>query len=382
MNTVSAFATAICVILAGATIPPCVLGQIAPCADSATTGKEEAPLPSISETAADPSQGAGCSDLDFGQQVCSRWTASAEFMILERVGSTPYVLVETVPSRVRYDDLSKTPGTPVLNADDFRPGFSGGPRVGLIRQGDDGRDLEVSYFQIDGWQSDRAVGPTPDDWLVMRAPGNFLQTQNDYPTLQQVMGWEYTSRLYNAEVNMRWHPCRRVTVLTGFRWVNVTEELVGILTPPTAHGTGPFWDTRTKNNLYGLQIGADAKLLERNRFSIDGVLKTGIFDNHASEATSVRIDRIQFPESDSTDCLAFLGEVGVQCHYQVNRRLSLKAGYEAVWLQGLALAPGQIVETYSHGSVIPREVSVQSLGVNCSSGVFYHGATTGLEYSF
>jgi len=25
---------------------------------------------------------------------------------------------------------------------------------------------------------------------------------------------------------------------------------------------------------------------------------------------------------------------------------------------------------------------VQALGVNCSSGIFYHGATAGLEYSF
>ena len=33
-------------------------------------------------------------------------------------------------------------------------------------------------------------------------------------------------------------------------------------------------------NLYGLQVGADAKLFERNRFSINGELKAGIFDDH------------------------------------------------------------------------------------------------------
>ena len=160
------------------------------------------------------------------------------------------------------------------------------------------------------------------------------------------MAWDYASRLYNAEVNVRWNLWRRVTVLAGFRWVNLSEELEGILLPPTPHGTGSFWDTQTKNNLYGFQIGADAKLLERNRFSIDGVLKAGIFDNHVEETTSVRMERIQFGESDSTDHLAFLGEIGVQCKYQVTPRLSLKAGYEAIWLQGVALAPGQIPETY------------------------------------
>ncbi len=88
--------------------------------------------------------------------------------------------------------------------------------------------------------------------------------------------------------------------------------------------TVPFWDTQTKNNLYGFQIGADGKLLERGRFSIGGVLKAGIFDNHAEETTTVRIDRIQFGESDSTDHVAFVGEIGVQCKYQVTQRLSLQ----------------------------------------------------------
>jgi hypothetical protein len=31
---------------------------------------------------------------------------------------------------------------------------------------------------------------------------------------------------------------------------------------------------------------------------------------------------------------------------------------------------------------MPRYNIAQALGVNCDSGVFYHGATAGLEYSF
>ena len=174
-----------------------------------------------------------------------------------------------------------------------------------------------------------------------------------------MMAWDYASRLYNAEVNVRRNPWRRVTVLAGFRWVNLTEELEGILLPPIAHGTGSFWDTQTKNNLYGFQIGADAKLLERDRFSIDSMLKAGIFDDHAEEATTVRMERIQFGESASTNHLAFVGEIGVQCKYQVTPRLSLKAGYEAIWLQGVALAPGQIAETYCHIPFIPQDIYVR-----------------------
>ena len=124
----------------------------------------------------------------------------------------------------------------------------------------------------------------------MRAPGDFLQTQEGFPTFQQNMTWNYNSRLYNAELNRRWNLCRRVTLLAGFRWVNLSEELEGILAPPGTFGAGTFWDTHTQNNLFGLQIGADATLFERGRFSIDGVLKVGIFDNHVDETTSVRMD--------------------------------------------------------------------------------------------
>jgi hypothetical protein len=235
--------------------------------------------------------------------------------------------------------------------------------------------LEFSYFQIDGWNAFRSVGPTPNDWLVMNAPGGFLQTQDHFDS--QSMAWNYASRLYNGELNVRWNPCDRISLLAGFRWVNLGEDLQGTLPPERA--AVPFWDTSTRNNLYGFQIGAKGKLFERGRFSIDGLVKAGIFDNVAEETTGVSIYRVVYWESASINRAAFLGEIDLQCKYQITRRLSLKAGYEAMWLQGVALAPGQIPETQSH---ITSPVSVEALGVNCSSGVFYHGATAGLEYAF
>ena len=47
----------------------------------------------------------------------------------------------------------------MLNADDFHPGFEGGPRVDLIRHGDSGYDLELLYFQIDGWGNGTTIEP-------------------------------------------------------------------------------------------------------------------------------------------------------------------------------------------------------------------------------
>lgn len=208
----------------------------------------------------------------------------------------------------------------------------------------------------------------------MKCPGDFLQLNEE---AGQGMAWQYASRLYNAELNVRSNPCSQVTMLAGFRWVRLQENLQGALEPPTVSWEPPFWNTTTTNNLYGLQIGAEGRLFERGRFSIDGLVKAGSFDNHAEESTGVSTIKVVRPSFASVNHAAFVGETGLQCRYEVTKRLALKVGYEAIWLQGVALAPGQIQETY-----MSTPTTAQALGVNCNSGAFYHGATAGLECSF
>ena len=180
---------------------------------------------------------------------------------------------------------------------------------------------------------------------------------------------------------MRRNPWPRVTVLAGFRWVNLSEEIEGILCLPHARGGDflghPDGEQSLRFSDWGGRQAARARpLFDGRRAEGGGLRQSGRGDN------LVRIYRIQFGESCATDHAAFVGETGLRCKYQVTPRLSLRAGYEAIWLQGVALAPGQIPETYSHDALLPQDVYVQARGINFSCGVFYHGATAGLEYSF
>ena len=117
-------------------------------------------------------------------------------------------------------------------------------------------------------------------------------------------------------------------------------------------------------------------MLELGRFSLDGLMKIGIFDNHAEQSTGVSLEKVVYPSQATTNRAAFVGEAGLQLKYQVIKGVALKVGYKALWLDGVALTPGQIQETSSTPS------SVRALGVNCGSGVLFHGAIAGLEYSF
>ena len=145
---------------------PVAFGQDNLIADNSPAADKEGLLPPSFDTAVDRPLESVCCPL------CGpRWTASADCIILDRVGSVSYSLVQTVP----HDQPYTNPGTEVLNANDLHEGFAAGPKLGLVRHGDNGYDLELSYFQIDGWNDYRSIGPTPDYWLVMTAPGNFIQ---------------------------------------------------------------------------------------------------------------------------------------------------------------------------------------------------------------
>ncbi len=333
-----------------------------------------------------------------------RWTVSGEALVFDRVGTAKWTLVERVPGAVSFANVPATAGTLALNSTDLDQGFTPGFRLGAAYHVDPNHDLSVSFFRISGWDSTRSVGPDdPLNWLVMKAPGSFFQTQ-DFS--YQSMTWDYSTKLYNAELNVQDKVSDRITMLAGFRWLQLNENLQGSIPPadrilplwklnpnnnlfdvarienqaggiPDTGEFPPFWNTSTRNNLYGFQIGADGKLFDRGRFSINGLIKAGGYWNHASESTGVSLEKVVYHSNASTNRAAFVGEAGLQGKYQVTSGIALKLGYEVLWLSGVALAPGQIQETYT---VAPA--TVYATGVNSRSNVLFHGVTAGLEVSF
>jgi hypothetical protein len=261
-------------------------------------------------------------------------------MILNRIGSKSTTILGPLEDG---DDHVVDAAADRLNSNDFALGFAAGPRLSLIRQ-TQCYDYEVLYFGIDGWSDARLIP----------------QSLNSASALL----FDWSSRLYNVELNMRWNPCCQVTMLAGFRFAQLREDFFAgrVL---DSEFLLPVGDIKTNNNLYGFQIGADARLWQRGCFSINGLSKAGIYGNHA-EQTSV-FTQEPGPSWASTNHTAFIGELGLQARYQVSQRLALRAGYELLWLDGVAIAPAQLDNIY---------------GIDSKATVFYHGATAGLEFSF
>lgn len=375
--------TCLCILLA-ALLPTAAAGDQSDPADQSTGSAELAP--SSLQSQIDPPQ----SPL--------RWSFSTEGIFLQRIGGgVSRTLIARAPGSVPFLVTAIIPGTPVLNSNQIRQGISAGPKIRLTYRDDSGLGFELSYFKVFNQSGTEAIGPdNPADWLLMRAPGGFWQTQ-DFP--YQAMAWTDSTNLYSAEANIRRELSPRLTALAGFRWLQLNDSLQGKLTPsdrtaPTWKTTcpfcnlfqitpdgpignlPPFWSSGATNDLYGVQVGIDANILRFDRLSLGGRLTIGLFGNDTRQSTGVSIQKVVYPSSAKANGAAFVSEAGLQLKYQVVNGLSLKAGYELLWLVGVALAPGQIEETHAAPS------DVRALGVNHGSNVLFQGATFGLEYSF
>ena len=169
-----------------------------------------------------------------------RWTVSAEVIVLGRIGGVNQTLVERVPGTVPFFnppyDTSTAPGIEAFNSNQFRQDFSAGPKISVTYLGDSGYGVELSYFNIFDQGASKTIGPdNPADWLVMKAPGIFWQTQD---FLYQGMAWSAVTNLYSVEANGRLDITSRVTLLAGVRWLQLNDDLEGTLTP--ADRSAPF----------------------------------------------------------------------------------------------------------------------------------------------
>lgn len=138
--------------------------------------------------------------------------------------------------------------------------------------------------------------------------------------------------------------------------------------------------TLTENRLNGVQVIADMKWLESDHFDLGGFGKAGVYYNDASGSIAEQYagsgsnsSTYTRTLSDQKGAAAFLGHAGVTGRVYLRRNISVVAGYEAIYLAGLALAPDQV-----QASDTPV-VGAASLNLRTDGTMFIHGGRLGLE---
>jgi hypothetical protein len=345
----------------------------------------------------------------------SRWYADLDALWLARDSHQNGLLAQTVVLDSNFKPVPLTGGAFIALRDVADAAAQPGLRVRLGFRITDDISAELGYFGLQEWT--KVATLTVGDPPFANSP--FLGSAIIYgnKSFDTSITARYSSELHSAEANLRkaFDLCNwNASALGGIRYFNLSERfaLTGLQTFPQLPGGPPpanqtiVEQTRTvaNNNLFGAQIGAEVGrfwLNDRVGLSVNG--KVGIFANNASQNTTNGARPVTGGTgtttlsvgSGSTD-FASLYEGGIATTVRVTSRITVRGGYQALFVRGLALAPAQLAQTGTAiqkssllvpGSFMPAGVPVPATtfpppgtgaGLNTNGNMFFHGPFVGL----
>jgi hypothetical protein len=222
---------------------------------------------------------------------------------------------------------------------------------------------ELSYFGIFDWHAAKSANGHND----LAFPGELGRASLDYFASDE-MFMTYHSQLNSVEANAI-RSSGEFSLLAGFRYLSVYETLNSRSLDADA-GTGHYLISTT-NNLFGGQIGARFQRAH-NRFAWDATGKAAVLGNGASEwqfvTDAVPNGFLRERIGDSNARFSFVGDVNVSANYRLFSFLTVRAGYNLLWLQGVALAPEQL--DFGTSAMSGAEIRLDG-------GFFAHGISAG-----
>jgi hypothetical protein len=284
-----------------------------------------------------------------------------------------------------------------LNLDEFEGSFkfTGQTQIGPASS------LEFTYFGLFFHQDSASatrLGPLPTDGLFSvfsdfgtNPPGGFAETDD-----ADVQSLNYTSTFDNFELNFRqrWMaPNSRYqgSWMWGARYFYLDEQFeyfsqstVGLL--PGDPPRQMLATADTNNSLTGLQIGGDlwVCLLPGLRAGVEA--KAGVFYNHMNVDNVITVSTLPinppinpFIEEQINGDVAFVGDATFLLTYRCNYNWTLRAGAQALFVDGVALAPTNFNTEPPAGPFGPLAGNRVPF-INDGGNIFYYGFTGGVEY--
>lgn len=268
-------------------------------------------------------------------------------------------------------------GATLLSTQSLQFPFGPGVRAFYGQVGPDCRGWEIGYFGLYG-QTAVATVAGNESLTVPQPLGNEMDPDGaDLATIR------YSSVINSAEANMfhhfeRWNTYRQawleVDWLTGFRYIGVEESAnIGLV---CCDGTGfPAYGVNTQNNMFGGQIGGRARL-NWERWALEGWGKAGILGNVQRQWQQPVVDFdgnvIRDATASSGTTAGMVADLNISAIYRLTDVWGIRAGYNTIWLGGVALAPNQF------DFAAPGAAGAGTL-LQPNGSVFVHGANLGLE---
>lgn len=224
---------------------------------------------------------------------------------------------------------------------------------------------------------------------------------NDWFDGAEMHGLRRQYEIHNVELNLRrlaigsgCGPCSscrwRASWLAGIRFFRYDEDFDYFSDLSNTVLTGApdevHYTIDVTNDLLGVQIGGDVEYLIMPRLSASFGTKFGLYGNHidhrsrigssagpATVAGGPNAGTVWDISSDKDD-VAFLGEVALALHYQISSGWSLRGGYRALAVTGIALPSAQIPNNFEDVFGVAQ--------IDSNGSMILHGAFLGVEYNY
>lgn len=289
--------------------------------------------------------------------------------------------------------VSNATDAPAITAGQAQFAVQPGLRLFYGSIDDCNRGWEAGYLGVWGMFADAATAGAS-----LRAPAPFA-------SLPQAIGFNnrtaarstYSSTLHSAELNSVWRSCdggfdrnaaypwqRCETYchgsfdwLLGFRWAGLSEAAQLSYAGNALPGPVPpasTYSVRSTTNLFGVQVGRRGRW-EWDGWVAEGWAKAALMGSGMSQSQDpienvYSGQLIRTAHSSREGSAGFIGDINLSLTRRLSETWGLRAGYNLIWLSGVALAPGQFDFSATPAS---------GTDVAGGFGLFLHGANLGLE---
>jgi hypothetical protein len=294
------------------------------------------------------------------------WYARADALLLkrDRVDREPIAAL-TVPENV------------IFSTNDLDSPFRAGPKFLLGRTlGDSRWQVDFTFFWVDDWDAntsihDHTINPFGLEGDLYSPFSNFgdpaADANYDYNNFVSIREF---SEFRNGELNLRYtlpmpHCCLTPKLIIGLRYIDVHEQFY-YNSRSNIHPDVSI-TTRTTNDLFGPQLGGDFYFYAFPNCWINFEFKGAICSNTALQDTTEGL-----PGRQSRTATSYVGDLDLSITWQMTRRLLTRIGYQAVWIQNLAMASRNFVQ--------PIDDIEPTIDTNGRS--VFHGPHIGLELTW
>ncbi len=284
-------------------------------------------------------------------------------------------------------DINGNPTNPQLNpsgrGENYEPGFQIAVRYDLGPLS----VLEATYMGLYDFGFSQSV--RSEDVTLGGAPNSLFSIFSQYGTAAPLISEfdqaavhqiSYESDLQSTEFSYRryWVGANsRVTgtYLAGFRYVRMTENFA-FSSINNLNGNSGNLTYATENDLLGLQLGGDGSICLRQGLRLNTEGKVGVYNNRyqfnsTSNVTSVTPN---LQPATGGNQVAFVGEAGVSLVADIWPSISVRGGYQVLYISSLVKVGDNIVTTAFTNPATPPPV------LGTQGDALYHGFHGGIEY--